>query len=85
MERAGFSALAAIDFNREAVCVFEKNFPTVPHILQRDLSTFHPRQLARLIDTDEVDVIVGGPPCQGFSTVRQCDGANNGPHLGINR
>jgi DNA (cytosine-5)-methyltransferase 1 len=25
-----------------------------------------------------VDVIVGGPPCQGFSKVRRVDGANNG-------
>ncbi len=25
-----------------------------------------------------VDVIVGGPPCQGFSTARQRDGANHG-------
>jgi len=28
-----------------------------------------------------VDVIVGGPPCQGFSTVRQTDGANHGERL----
>ena len=26
-----------------------------------------------------VDVIAGGPPCQGFSTARQRDGANHGP------
>jgi len=28
-----------------------------------------------------VDVVVGGPPCQGFSQVRQRDGANHGPRL----
>lgn len=28
-----------------------------------------------------IDVIVGGPPCQGFSNVRQVDGANTGPRL----
>jgi len=26
-------------------------------------------------------VIVGGPPCQGYSTVRQSDGSNNGPRM----
>jgi DNA (cytosine-5)-methyltransferase 1 len=34
-----------------------------------------------LIETKTVDVIVGGPPCQGYSTVRQRDGANSGPRM----
>src|ERR1035437_8228864 len=81
MERAGFRCLAAIDFNPEAVTVFKKNFPHVQHSLERDLTAFPPRELARLIETKTVDVIVGGPPCQGFSTVRQRDGANRGPRM----
>lgn len=81
MERAGFRCLAAIDFNPQAVAVFKKNFPHVPQALERDLTAFPPRELARLIETNKVDVIVGGPPCQGFSTVRQRDGANSGPRM----
>ena len=46
--------------------------------MERDLTQFPPRKLAALIETDRVDVIVGGPPCQGFSTARQRDGANHG-------
>lgn len=81
MERAGFTVLAAIDFNPEAISVFRKNFPKVPHALHKDLTKFLPPELATLIGNQEVDVIVGGPPCQGFSTVRQRDGANNGPRM----
>lgn len=81
MERAGFQCLAAIDFNPEAVAVFKKNFPNVLQALQKDLTAFSPHDLAKLIKTDEVDVIVGGPPCQGFSMVRQRDGANSGPRI----
>jgi len=81
MERAGFAILGAIDFSAEAIRVFEKNFPKVPHVLEKDLTKFGPAEMAALIDRNEVDVIVGGPPCQGFSTVRQRDGANNGPRL----
>ena len=81
MERAGFTVLAAIDFNQEAISVFRTNFQNVPHILERDLTTFPPRELAKLIGTAEVDVIVGGPPCQGFSKVRQRDGSNSGPRM----
>jgi DNA (cytosine-5)-methyltransferase 1 len=81
MERAGLTVLAAIDFNPEAIRVFRKNFPNVPQVLEKDLTAFAPGELAKLINTDEVDLIVGGPPCQGFSTVRQRDGANNGPRM----
>ena len=81
MERAGFSCRAAIDFNPEAVAVFQSNFPKVTHALQKDLTQFSPEELAKLLGCHQVDVIVGGPPCQGFSTVRQADGANNGTRM----
>ena len=79
MERAQFRCLAAIDFNLEAIEVFRANFPGVAHGLQRDLTQFSPEQLSELLGTNTVDVIVGGPPCQGFSQARQRDGANHGP------
>src|SRR5205814_474773 len=81
MERAGFRNLAAMDFNKEAIAVFKKNFPNVPSVLEQDITKFPPAELAKLIGEDQLDVIVGGPPCQGYSTVRQCDGANSGPRI----
>jgi DNA (cytosine-5)-methyltransferase 1 len=81
LKKAGFKELASIDSNPEAVIVFRANFPDVPHILEEDLTRYQPRRLAKLIGTDHVDLIVGGPPCQGFSTVRQADGANSGERL----
>lgn len=93
MMRAGFRCLAAIDFNPEAVAAFKANLPkakTVPalsanlpeacDVLERDLTQFRPEELAKIIGK-EVDVIVGGPPCQGFSTARQGDGGNHGDRL----
>jgi len=81
LKKAGFKELASIDFNPEAITVFRANFPEVPHVLEEDLTKFQPKQLKKLIGTDHVDLIVGGPPCQGFSTVRQADGANSGERL----
>lgn len=78
MERAGFRVLAAIDFNNEAVDTFKSNFDKSVLPLQKDLTKFPPEELAKLLNIKEVDVIVGGPPCQGFSTARQRDGANHG-------
>ncbi len=77
MERAGFRCLAAIDFNPEAVKTFRENFRDVPQVLDRDLTKFPPTELASLIGTNRVDVIAGGPPCQGFSNARKVDGANH--------
>ena len=81
MERAGLSCLAAVDFNPEALSVFRRNFAHVPEVLQKDLTTFAPAELAKLLGTDRVDALIGGPPCQGFSTVRQADGANSGARM----
>jgi DNA (cytosine-5)-methyltransferase 1 len=78
MERAGFLCLAAIDSNPEAIATFRVNFPEVAQVLERDLTKFPPADLAKLIGKNTVDVITGGPPCQGFSTARQRDGANHG-------
>lgn len=81
LERAGFRCLAAIDFNPEAVETFRANFPEVQQVLERDLTKFPPSELAQLIGTNRVDVIAGGPPCQGFSGARKVDGANHGDRL----
>ena len=80
MERAGFQCVAAIDFNTEAITTFRANFPQLgaERVRQEDLTTFNPKHLAKIIGGEPVDVIAGGPPCQGFSTARQRDGANHG-------
>lgn len=62
MERAGFQCLAAIDFNAQAVATLRANLPHMKHAIQRDLTAYPPEELAELIDTSHVDVIVGGPP-----------------------
>src|SRR5690606_26513513 len=82
----GLRCLAAIDFNPEAIDTLKANLVDVRragfeyplHALKEDLTRFGPTQLSGVIETQSVDVIVGGPPCQGFSTARQRDGSNHG-------
>jgi DNA (cytosine-5)-methyltransferase 1 len=81
MERAGLQVVAAVDVDPAAVAVFRQNFPDVPHVLERDLTRFPPEELSSLTGIQHVDVIVGGPPCQGFSNARRRDGSNHGPKL----
>ena len=87
--RAGLRCLAAVDLEPSAIATLETNLgkaatsplPLVEHSLVGDLTKMSPRQLGEIIGTDSVDVIVGGPPCQDFSTARQVDGANHGARL----
>lgn len=89
MLRSGLRCLAAIDLDPAAIATLQANLvdchhlsiAEVAHVIECDLRIFQPDQLAALIGIDHVDVIVGGPPCQGFSTARQVDGANHGARL----
>jgi len=81
LQRAGFRCLAAIDFYAEAVSTLRENLSDVSHVLNEDLTLFRPEELEQIIGSSAVDVIVGGPPCQGFSTARKVDGANHGLRL----
>ena len=80
MQRAGFKILAAIDFNEEAITTFKANFPNIL-CFRKDLTKFSPNELAKKLGVNRVDVIVGGPPCQGFSSVRQVNAANHGSRV----
>ncbi len=78
LQRAGIKVLAAVDFNKEAIETYRVNFPDVPFVGIADMKAMEPAELAGKIHAYHVDLIVGGPPCQGFSMARQRDGANHG-------
>lgn len=65
-EKAGFDVLLGIDVWPDALRTFDLNHKK-SKVLQGDLSLIQPSDTARLLDGRTVDVIIGGPPCQGFS------------------
>ena len=78
---AGLKCLAGVDHNDHAIQTFKNNHPPSTVSLVKDLTKFKPDTLAELIGTNHVDLIIGGPPCQGFSSVRQNSGSNSGERL----
>ena len=65
-ERAGFNVLLGIDVWNDALNTFKHNHKN-SDTLQADLSTLSPEQILPLLKNLKIDVIIGGPPCQGFS------------------
>lgn len=64
----GFEVLAGVDIESNYISTFRHNFPNSKS-LQLDLSTTQPSEFMRLVGVQkgEVDLLAGGPPCQGFS------------------
>ncbi len=81
LEQAGMNCLAGIDHNEHAIHTFKANHSEGTVALVKDMTVFQPAELELLIGRSNVDVIVGGPPCQGFSSARQYSGSNSGQRL----
>ena len=68
--RAGFSVLAGADLDAKALSIHARNFPKTKH-LHLDISTLSgPEVLAQVGRRQgQIDAMIGGPPCQGFSSI----------------
>lgn len=65
-EEAGFESILAIDNWQDALDTYAAN-RSAARTLCADISTVNPEDVKEKYSIDNVDVIVGGPPCQGFS------------------
>lgn len=69
LEEAGFKTLLACEIDKSARKTIKKNKPDIALIGDiRDYSSQEILEHAGLSPGDEVDLIMGGPPCQAFST-----------------
>ena len=65
-EMAGFQPVLAVDNWQDALDTYRYNNPDVI-TLCADLSNINVEDVAQACNLHEVDLIIGGPPCQGFS------------------
>lgn len=61
---AGFDIISAVEIDKKLSQTFRENFKKTK-IFEKDLAKVNSQDL--LVGRSNVDVIVGGPPCQGFS------------------
>ena len=67
--RAGFRVVLALDQDPAARRTYWLNHPALPddRLLTRDVRDLKPGELRKLVGRRPLDVLVGAPPCQGFS------------------
>lgn len=70
---AGFKVLAGIDFWNDAIEVYKKNF--VHPVINQNLIDVE--ESSSIIESYSPEMIIGGPPCQDFSSAGKRD-ENNG-------
>lgn len=70
---SSFHVVGGIDLNRSASETAAANHPGAK-IFCDDINNFTAQQMADKIGTSRIDLIVGGPPCQGFSSIRPTRG-----------
>ncbi len=64
------SFVFANEIDSDAAQAFSDNFPDIK-MLNEDIKKISEKDIQQLLGEEPVDLIIGGPPCQSFSTVGQ--------------
>lgn len=64
--QAEFQPLASVELNPIATATHKRNFPNCHHYCG-DIEEFNSKEWLDKVGSPEVHIVVGGPPCQGFS------------------
>lgn len=69
IEKAGFKTILASEIDNASRKTIKKNKPDIALIGNiLDYTATEIKQIAQIKDGDDIDLIMGGPPCQAFST-----------------
>lgn len=73
LERAGINIVASVDIWDKAVDSYNSNYDHIA--ICKDLTKYDPAQIENdfTIRPNSIDLVAGGPPCQGFSMAGRRD------------
>lgn len=71
-KQAGFDVTVAVDIDATLQSAYKRNFPST-RVVPGDLSKMADEAWKILLSKDEIDGVIGGPPCQGYSRMGKGD------------
>lgn len=82
LENAGFEAVHAVEVDEDARESFAKNREDFEaEGITGDIREVDSSEISELVGGESIDLVAGGPPCQGFSEVVSPDGSDERNHL----
>jgi len=67
---SGFNIIGGVDIDPDSIKTFQRNFPESKSICE-NLLDYSDKKIIEDFGDKEISVIVGGPPCQGFSSANR--------------
>ena len=83
-QMAGAEIIGAIEIDSWARETFAYNHPKAT-VLQKDITTLSDEEIISTFGKSKLDIILGGPPCQGFSICNQNNGDPKEPRNSLFR
>jgi DNA (cytosine-5)-methyltransferase 1 len=65
-DKAGFQNIFAIDIEPSFCQTYKHNFPS-HNLVEKNICQLTNEEILLLTENKKIDVVIGGPPCQGFS------------------
>ena len=79
LQNQSFETIAGIDLDRAATQTAAANHPSAKIICDR-IENVPPKAMMQGLSVGKIDLIVGGPPCQGFTSLRPSRGTDLEDH-----
>ena len=67
LETAGFRSILGLDYDKHAIATYARNHPDAV-VLHKDVAKVSGKDILAAANGKEIDLIAGGPSCQGYST-----------------
>lgn len=68
LQRAGFNVVAAVEIEQHAYATYKANHPEV-RCFRQDIQTVTGADLLDAAGVEQIDLLAGCPPCQGFTSL----------------
>lgn len=83
-EEAGFNVISAVEIDKWASDTLKRNHPNT-EVITKDIVSINNDEAKKLFESKGIDVIIGGPPCQGFSIANKNAGDPKDPRNSLFR